>query len=63
MSCGNIKNNSIKDLFMSKEASKIRRMVGQYLACKECTEPGLELYDFPFEGFSYLSLLINMGQK
>ena len=63
MSCGNIKDHSIKDLFISEEASKIRQMVGRYRVCKECTEPGLERYALPYEGFSYLFLLIKMGRK
>jgi len=63
MSCGNITDNPIDDLFKSEEASKIRRLVGQYDACKECTEPGLERYALPYEGLSYLFLLFKMGRK
>lgn len=63
VSCGNIMDNSIDELFKSEEASKIRRMIGKYPACKGCTEPGLERYALPYEGFSYLNFLIKMGRK
>jgi len=58
---GNIKEISIKELFFSEKASQIRRKIGQYPECRECTEPGLERYALPYEGFTYLSLLLKMG--
>jgi MoaA/NifB/PqqE/SkfB family radical SAM enzyme len=61
--CGNITDKPIEDLFKSVEASRIRRMVGRYPACKECTEPGLERYALPYEGLSYLLFLIKTGRE
>ncbi|NVL92466.1 MAG: radical SAM protein [Desulfobacterales bacterium] len=60
---GNIKEISIRDLFFSEKASQIRRKIGRYPECKRCTEPGLERYALPYEGFTYLSLLLKMGRK
>ena len=59
---GNIKEISIEELFLSEKASQIRRKIGQYPECRECTEPGLERYALPYEGFTYLSLLLKMGR-
>jgi MoaA/NifB/PqqE/SkfB family radical SAM enzyme len=60
---GNIKEIPIKDLFFSARASQIRRKIGRYPECKRCTEPGLERYALPYEGFMYLSLLLKLGRK
>ena len=60
---GNIKEISIEDLFFSQKASQIRRRIGRYAECRRCTEPGLERYALPYEGFTYLSLLLKMGRK
>jgi hypothetical protein len=60
---GNIKETPIKNLFSSERASQIRRNIGNYPDCKRCTEPGLERYTLPYEGFTYLSLLLKMGRK
>ena len=60
---GNVREISIKDLFSSERASHIRRSIGRYPECKRCTEPGLERYALPYEGFTYLSLLSKMGKK
>ena len=62
-SLGNIKEQSIESLFSSEKAFQIRRKVGQYPECRECTEPGLERYALPYEGFTYLSLLPRMGRR
>jgi MoaA/NifB/PqqE/SkfB family radical SAM enzyme len=60
---GNIREIPLKDLFFSERASHIRRNIGRYPECKRCTEPGLERYALPYEGFTYLSLLLKMGRK
>lgn len=60
---GNIKETPIKDLFFSERASHIRRKIGRYPQCKGCTEPGLERYALPYEGFTYLSLMLKLGRK
>jgi MoaA/NifB/PqqE/SkfB family radical SAM enzyme len=60
---GNIKEQAVEDLFQSKKASTFRRNIGRYAQCRKCTEPGLERYALPFEGLSYLFLLMKMGRK
>lgn len=60
---GNIKQPRIEDLFFSKGASSFRKRVGKRPECRICTEPGLERYALPFEGFTYLSLMVRMGRK
>ena len=60
---GNIKETPIADIFFSERASYMRRKIGNYPECKQCTEPGLERYALPYEGFTYLSLLLKMGGK
>lgn len=60
---GNIQEASLKDLFRSRKARESRRMIGRHPECLKCTEPGLERYALPFEGFSYLSIMFRMGRK
>lgn len=60
---GNLKERSVGELFFSKKASSFRRRVGQYPECRQCTEPGLERYSLPYEGFSYLSMLFKMDKR
>jgi MoaA/NifB/PqqE/SkfB family radical SAM enzyme len=60
---GNIKQTSVAGLFSSKAASRFRKKVGRYPECRTCTEPGLERYALPFEGFTYLSLMMRMGKR
>ncbi len=62
-STGNIKERSARELLFSKKASAFRRRVGRYPECRQCTEPGLERYALPYEGFSYLSMLIRMEKS
>ena len=63
MKLGNIKHKGIEDLFFSRAASSFRKQVGRYPECQTCTEPGLERYALPFEGFTYLSLMVRMGRR
>jgi MoaA/NifB/PqqE/SkfB family radical SAM enzyme len=60
---GNMKQPKIEDLFFSKAASSFRKRVGRRPECQTCTEPGLERYALPFEGFTYLSLMLRMGRR
>ena len=60
---GNIKEAGIEDLLFSKTASSFRKQVGRHLECRTCTEPGLERYALPFEGFTYLLLMVRMGKR
>jgi MoaA/NifB/PqqE/SkfB family radical SAM enzyme len=60
---GNIKQTRIEDIFFSKAASSFQKKVAQYPECRTCTEPGLERYGLPFEGFTYLGLMMRMRKK
>jgi len=60
---GNVTQTAIEELLASKEAVRIRRHVGRFPECRYCTEPGLERYSLPYEGWTYLSLLPKMGRK
>jgi MoaA/NifB/PqqE/SkfB family radical SAM enzyme len=60
---GNIKQTKIGALFYSKAASSFRKQIGRYPECRTCTEPGLERYALPFEGFTYLMLMLRMGRR
>jgi len=63
MSMGNIKESPIGDLLDSKKAFQFRRNIGRFPECRRCTEPGLERYALPYEGFTYLSLLLRKGRQ
>jgi MoaA/NifB/PqqE/SkfB family radical SAM enzyme len=60
---GNVSQTSAKDLFLSSKADRMRKQIGKLAQCTSCTEPGLERYALPFEGFSYLRLLAQIGEK
>ena len=62
-SIGNINETPVTELYLSEKASRFRRRVGHYPECRECTEPGLERYALPFEGFTYLSIFLRMGKE
>jgi MoaA/NifB/PqqE/SkfB family radical SAM enzyme len=61
-SVGNITTTDVFDLFLSNQASEIRKKIGRLPQCHACTEPGLERYALPYEGFHYLRLLLEMGK-
>lgn len=63
VSPGNVTETPIEDLLASDEAVRIRRHAGRFPECRHCTEPGLERYSLPCEGWTYLSLLFRMGGK
>jgi len=60
---GNITQTPIEELLASDTAVRIRRHAGKMDHCRHCTEPGLERYSLPCEGWRYLSLLPKMGGK
>ena len=60
---GNIKDVPITELFFSKKAFQMRRKIGKHPECRRCTEPGLERYALPYEGFTYLRLLSKMEKR
>jgi len=61
-SVGNITTTDVSELFLSNQAVEIRKKIGRLPQCRACTEPGLERYALPYEGFYYLKLLLKMGQ-
>jgi MoaA/NifB/PqqE/SkfB family radical SAM enzyme len=60
---GNIQEQPVEVLFHSPQASQLRKRIGRYPECRSCTEPGLERYSLPYEGFKYLGLLPKMGKN
>ena len=60
---GNVKCTPLEDLVCSAEAARFRRNVTGFPECAKCTEPGLERYALPFEGFHYLRLYFKMGRE
>ena len=60
---GNIETSALVDLWNSGPATRFRKRIGGYPECLNCTEPGLERYALPFEGFSYGALLLTMGKE
>jgi MoaA/NifB/PqqE/SkfB family radical SAM enzyme len=60
---GNFSRTSFDQLIDSEVASRFRRKVGRFSECGSCTEPGLERYALPFEGFHYMGLLIKLGRN
>lgn len=60
---GNVTETPVETLLASDAAVRIRRRVGRFPECRHCTEPGLERYSLPCEGWTYLSLLPRMGRK
>jgi MoaA/NifB/PqqE/SkfB family radical SAM enzyme len=60
---GNFKETPIDDLVACRTARRFRRNIGAFKECQTCTEPGLERYALPFEGFRYLRLLPSLGRK
>jgi MoaA/NifB/PqqE/SkfB family radical SAM enzyme len=60
---GNLRETPIADLMHSRRAREFRRKIGTFSQCRSCTEPGLERYALPFEGFAYLKLALSLGKK
>ncbi len=62
-SLGNHKETSIGTILSSAAARNFRKNIGGFRECRSCTEPGLERYALPFEGFRYLKLLFGSGKN
>jgi len=60
---GNVKDKPFAKLVHSAAAGRFRRGVGTFPECAACTEPGLERYALPFEGFHYLRQYIKLGRE
>ncbi len=55
---GNLGRATPEAVFSSGVARAIRRRIGKSPECTGCTEPGLERYSLPYEGFAYLRTLL-----
>ncbi len=62
-SVGNLRDAPPAELLRSQEARDQRARVGRSPECAHCTEPGLERYSLPFEGFAYLRTLPRLGVR
>jgi MoaA/NifB/PqqE/SkfB family radical SAM enzyme len=62
-SLGNLSHMSLEEAIHTPAAKQFRRKVGRFDACSTCTEPGLERYALPFEGFHYLQSYFRMGRE
>ena len=58
---GNIKHVSLGTLLSNPTAVQFRKHIGKHSECEVCTEPGLERIAWPFEGFTCLRHLVQMG--
>ncbi len=59
---GNVKEASLEKLIHSAEAARFRKNILKFPECTVCTEPGLERYALPFEGFHYLDQFFRLGR-
>lgn len=62
MPLGKVTESNILDLLSSRKARWVRRRIGRLPDCRHCTEPGLERFSLPYEGWTYLALRMKMGQ-
>jgi MoaA/NifB/PqqE/SkfB family radical SAM enzyme len=60
---GNIKQQTLGELYRSQVADQVRKKVGSFPECNVCTEPGLERIAWPFEGFTLLNVMARKGMK
>jgi hypothetical protein len=60
---GNVKAAPLEKLIRSTKAARFRKDILTFPECKTCTEPGLERYALPFEGFHYLRQFFKLGSK
>ena len=60
-SVGNIQRQPLADIFFSTKASRMRKRIRHFDECRSCTEPGLERFSLPMDGFACLALLLEYG--
>ncbi len=58
---GNVKAEALEKLICSAGAARFRKNILKFPECSVCTEPGLERYALPFEGFHYLRRFFRLG--
>jgi MoaA/NifB/PqqE/SkfB family radical SAM enzyme len=59
---GNVKDAPLGTMIHSARAARFRRNILKFRECRNCTEPGLERYALPFEGFHYLRQYVKLGR-
>jgi MoaA/NifB/PqqE/SkfB family radical SAM enzyme len=59
---GNVKETPLEKLICSAAAAHFRKNILKFPECSICTEPGLERYALPFEGFHYLRQFFRLGR-
>jgi MoaA/NifB/PqqE/SkfB family radical SAM enzyme len=59
---GNVRDTPLGALIHSTRAARFRRNILKFPECRDCTEPGLERYALPFEGFHYLRQYVKLGR-
>jgi MoaA/NifB/PqqE/SkfB family radical SAM enzyme len=59
---GNVLQTPLEELICSVDAARFRQGVTEFPECATCTEPGLERYALPFEGFHYLRQYFKLGR-
>ena len=57
ISIGKVTESNLEELLSSPKARRVRRRIGRFPDCSRCTEPGLERFSLPFEGWTYLKVL------
>jgi hypothetical protein len=62
-SIGNVTESSLEEILAVPALAAFRRRVGSDPACHLCTEPGLERFALPCEGFSYLWERLRLGAE
>jgi MoaA/NifB/PqqE/SkfB family radical SAM enzyme len=62
-SVGNIGDAPIEEILGSPPAGQMMPGIGRFSQCRHCTEPGLERYALPYEGWAYLQLLLRTGKS
>ncbi len=60
-SVGNASSAFLTACLFSEQAKRLRGQTGRRPECATCTEPGLERYALPYEGFAYLRFLFRHG--
>lgn len=60
---GNVTDGALGSLLDPAAARTMRRHIGRSPECDHCTEPGLERYSLPYEGFAYLRTLFRLGPR
>jgi MoaA/NifB/PqqE/SkfB family radical SAM enzyme len=60
---GNLRADDLETLLASPQGCRLRQRLGRLPQCRHCTEPGIERYSLPYEGFAYLSQLVKMGRR